>query len=322
MAFLTYNKFVENKNQNNKTIIFDISEYRDAVYADLSRLVLNKTDYFEEAITYLLNINKIECMLHDLGYPHKEAICIALKSGNDEKIVRNMNKLENWLDFCGFSKQKCALIERACFDYRSKKINNNFEPSDVDVATENLVTDCYHFLESIKSKFEAILPNTDLDEVYIVLEAMPASKNLKIKIVKCKLKCKGEMQVEITRTDEGFIVGEATFENMPSSIKEKLSVLLSKLKESEKYNKILTLYLQEPNHKRFIYENKKLDISLGIQTTLPKNCILATTPMESNDVWKVRLHSNNLVKIMQEGDVVTYRLLDESRLLWIERLES
>lgn len=322
MSFLRYSEYVQQKTESKKTVIYMVDQYREETHANLARLVLTKTDYFEEAVNSLLNISRIERMLHEAHYPQAESVCIALQTGNDEKVSQKLISLRRWLEQCGLPVNSCALIERACLDYRSKQITKEFEPEDVDAATANLVEDCYHFLDAIKGKLEAALTKIDWDNQEIVLEAVVPESGLKVQQARLHLGELYKMTVDINRAEQGFVVQEAEFPVLPDSLKQQFQSLIGKLRSSDRYGKILSLYLPEPQAKRSLYENKKLDVSLGIQSILPKNTILLSRPDGDQDIWKVRIAADNLVKVMEEGDLIAYRLLEETRLRWIERVEK
>lgn len=322
MSFLRYSEYVQQKTEAKKTVRYMVDQYREETHANLAHLVLTKTDYFEEAVNSLLNIGRIERMLHEAHYPQAESVCIALQTGNDEKVSQKLNSLRRWLEQCGLPVNSCALIERACLDYRSKQITKEFEPEDVDAATANLVEDCYHFLDTIKGKLEAALTKIDWDDQEIVLEAVVPESGLKVQQARLHLGEMYKMTVDINRTEQGFVVQEVEFPVLPDSLKQQFQSLIGKLRSSDRYGKILSLYLPEPQAKRSLYENKKLDVSLGIQSILPKNTILLSRPDGDQDVWRVRIASDNLVKVMEEGDLIAYRLLEEARLRWIERVEN
>lgn len=321
MTFKSYSEYVNDKTGVAPKVFYFVDHYKDAVHADLSRLVLTKTDYFEEAVEGLLNIQRIEQMLHEAAYPQKEAVLIALKSGNDEKIHRNMIRLESWLAKCGLSKQTCAIIERACLDYRTKQITKEFDPVDVDVATESFMADCYHVLDQIKGRIETGLLTVEWDNHPISIEPQPPKQGLKVQEVHVLFGDNAKAVYSLVRNPDGFTVNEVQSSVLPERLATQFAALAEKLKDSPRYNKVLTLYLHQPSGKRGLYETKKRDISLGIQTTLPKDTVLCTSP-EANDkdVWKVKMTAENLVKCVEEGIFEAYKLLEETRIRWIERL--
>lgn len=322
MSFLRYSEYVHKKTEVKNTVLYMVDQYREETHANLARLVLTKTDYFEEAINSLLNISRIERMLHEAHYPQVDSVCIALQTGNDKKVSQKLNSLRHWLEQCGLPVNSCALIERACLDYRSKQITKEFEPKDVDAATANLVEDCYHFLDTIKGKLEAALTKIDWDNHEIVLEAVVPKSGLKVQQSRLHLGEMYKMTVDINRTEQGFVIQEAEFSFLPDSLKQQFQNLIAKMRDSDRYGKIISLYLSEPQVKRSLYETKQLDVSLGIQSILPKNTILLSQPNGEDDVWKVRIAADNLVKVMEEGNLIAYRLLEETRLRWIERVEK
>lgn len=323
MGFKTYREYIEKKTGATSPISYSVNQYRDAVYADLAKLVLTKTDYFEEAVEGLLNIQRIEKMLHEANYPQKEAVLIALKSGNDEKVQRNMRRLESWLEACKLPKATCALIERACLDYRTKQITKEFEPEDVDSATESFVLDCYQFLDNIKGRIESAAASIDWDAHPVMLEPLPPKKGLKVQQVGMTLGEVAKASYILDRTTEGFVFEESDLSMLPPSLAAQFTALVEKLKQSPRYNKVFTLYLHEPEGKRGLYETKKRDISLGIQTTLPKDTVLSTSPENNGgDIWKIKMTAENLVKCVEEGTFLAYKLLDETRIRWIERLNG
>lgn len=320
MSFKRYREYVEQKLGATSAVSYLTDQYRDAVHADLAKLVLTKAEYFEEAVEGLLNIQRIDTMLREAHYPQKEAVLIALKSGNDEKIQRNMKRLDSWLEYCRLPKATCALIERACLDYRTKQITKEFEPEDVDAATESFVLDCNQFLDQIKGRIEAATSAMDWDAHPVELEPLPPQNGLKVECVRVTVGEIGKASFVLNRTIDGFTVEESDMSMLPPSLAVQFSALVDKLKQSPRYNKVVTLYLHEPHRKRSLYESKKRDISLGIQSTLPKDTVLLTSPeTEEHDVWKIKMTAENLVRCVEEG---SFKLLEDTRIRWIERLNG
>lgn len=302
-------------------IEISVDDYKQKLTSHISGLVL-KNNTHDNCIKESLESSKIKYSLENIQYPFVESFIMVLESGNLQKMHQQMNKIERWLYFNTKDDSIFRMIESFVCSYQANLNRKKLDPHDVDSIVESLVLKTRDVLREMVSNIEIELSYIGWNNHPIHLKALYVDD----KVANTASVSIGENYsclFDYKKTDNGFLVENVVFSEMPESMRTQIDALLQRIKDSPKIKKMVTLYMAKPHQDRNLFERKRRDISLGIKTTLPKNTILMNMPIdEKNDIWKVRIKEEKLSKILNEGDFLQYQLMDESDLIWINLVEA
>lgn len=314
--------YLEKRKSNHLIVGISLDSYRENLVTSLSGLVIKREDKSREAIFKIIDCDSIKETLLEINYPYLESFMICIEQGNAKKITNHLENLENWVYKNSFNKSFIDLVENEIRPFQAIICKRDLHPEDVDLVIDSLIQKSRTVIEEIASKIESSIEKLEWGSCPILVKALP-SENWISESAKIEFGSNVFSSFDLIKTSHGYVVENILMNEMPEKLKQQIQDLIQRLKESPKIKQVATLYMAKPNINRNLFENKKRQISLGIQTYLPKGTLLTNIPShENDDIWKVKLENKNLLKYLQEGNFTGYKLVDDSQLKWIELFRS
>lgn len=317
---MSFTKYLETKSRPRMSILIDA--YKEKLQADLAGLVMKPDGQLTEAKKNIVNIHEISKILSELKYPLVNEFNMAVRTGNSKRVHHAHMTFRKWVEYSKPNKKLSDKVETVMFQYQASLFNNEFGPNQVDEVIKSSLAESQAIMENFEKQIDLAISSLNQWGNHVVtLEAISPESGWVISEIKVILGDSFKAEFTLTNTPLGLKVGDLKKEEIPASLEDDALMLMKKLNNIPKYNKILTLYMTRPVTDRRYFEMTKRDLSLGIQTGLPNHVVLATSPLsEEQDVWKVKIEEKYLREHLCEGDYKEYYIIgDDAPIKWIEQ---
>jgi hypothetical protein len=321
--FRSYKEFFSQKITSKPEIMISLDEYREHVYVNLSGMVLKHDPIGRDALKKTFDVNQIRRKMEEISYPHTEAFIISIQNGNPSKIIKQIENLDMWVYKNSVQTDVVQFLEGIFLTYQSNIIKKTIHPNDIDKAILTFVEKSRTVLGEMTSRIESIIDKIPWDNHPIYIEALVPENDWVADTARVHIGEFYKSNFDIKKTDKGLKIENIVFNEMPEKIIDQMKNLIARLKESPEIKKILSLYMSQPSKNRTLFERKKRDVSLGIKAVIPQGTMLTNLPYsEGDDVWKVRIDDEGLIRNLQEGNIIGYNLIEDANIRWIELVRS
>lgn len=321
---MSFIKYIENKTKSN--IIIAMDEYKEKLYADMASLVIKPDEKITEALKNIVDTKELSMNLSELSYPFSNELEMAMRTGDPKRVNYAHSKFRKWSNCTNADHVFSDKIENTIFKYQSKLYSKEFGPTESDEVVKSSLAESTAILDQMSHSINlSISKMTNWNNHQILIEAISPKTGWIISEAKVTIGDSFQASFLYEKTPMGFKVKSLQEkEELPTSLKEDINDLLTKLKNNPKYNNILTLYMTRPISERKYFEIIKRDLSLGIKIILPKHITLKTIPFsgEENDVWKVRIEEKYIKESNKESNKEYQLIAEETPIRWIERLKT
>lgn len=300
MTFVKYSEFIAQKSLGSQ---FHVSKerYKEHIHAELSSLVLKKSDLFDEAKNYLINYRKIINLLEN--YPQAHSIGFALKSNSVESMKNCLHHHKENL-----SEKVRSLLETSIFNYESKILGNMFQAADVDIAVATLLDECDYKVRKKQSKISEALNTCGIDFPVFIEVKKPVKLIAENILVKIDSLIPFYYELNLENND----VTSHT-KNLHQRYQKLHDDILNNMIFRSK-SRLFSGYIVENFTDRNLFLMKRRELSLGVKSHLKKDTIIhRTIPDDNNDVWKIKLIDPEFY----ENDNCL-QLTNDSQIRWIE----
>ena len=318
---MSFMKYIESKVRPN--IIIDTALYQEQLKADVASLLLKPDDKLIEARKNIIDINEMNHILSKISYPLMNELCMALRTGDVKKISHAHMVFRRWAEYCNHDQNLIDKVETAIFHYQIKLYGNEFGANDADKVVESSLAESHAILNKMSQNLNLMISSIPKwGNHKIIIEAISPDKDWIVNEAKVKIGDMFFVDFIYENTPLGFKIKNINeTQELPQELKTDFQLLLNKLNQNSKYNKILTLYMNRPISDRRFFEIIKRDLSLGIKSALPSHIILSTSPLiENADVWKIKIEEKYLYEYLNEGNIKQYQIMEDAPLKWIERI--
>lgn len=316
MSFMDY---IKSRDTRTRAVV-RLGDYEEKLSAEIGGLVLRPDHRLREARRNIVNLKEIGDAFSVLRYPFSEEFLIAIRTADTKKISHAHTKFRQWVGDNGSA--AVDSVETALFHYLSRLHDREFTPDDADAVQRTALAESRSLLERMANSVElAVSKIPSWKNHTIVVNAISPDKGWAVTQARVEIGDAFRLGFTYSENATGFIVSEVTpTEGFPPSLVEDFQSLLTLLRNSPKFNKIMTLYMVRPLTERRFFEMAQRDISLGIEAVLPGHVTLAESVewLPKSDIWKVRVDEKYL---RANGGQFTI-LGDEAPIKWIERLEN
>lgn len=313
--------FLREKKESRCKISCCCKNYRENILGNFSSLVLKNQDA-TDMVKNILDVNQIKKSLEAIGYPYVEAFCIAAKSGSINSLEKNLDRCRLWANAHGVSSANFAVVEEIVQNFEAKHLGENFGPLDVDIVVNSLVTECSILFNKVVARLEMITEQLELNNS-IKIEAILPENGLLVDSMLVSIEGMYPAIFTLIHTHQGFRVENFISNNLPDGIRTHYQALMKKLQENPNYKQIVSLYMPQPTAKRKLFEQKKKEIALGFKTVLPEGTALTNMIIDENiDYWRVKVPKEFLMNSLNEGDMLSYHLVEDAPVRWIELVKK
>ena len=315
-------KYIENKPKTN--IHINMDEYKEKLNADISSLLLKPDERISEVKKYVFDVQKASSILSEINYPLRNEFFMAIRSGCPLQVQKAYKLFKKYTENANLDYFKNQ-IETALLDYQTKLYLNQFKLEDANDAIKSFIFESQLFLDHVSHQIKLVVSKiNDWNGHNIVIEALYPKSGWVVSEAKITVGDRFPAIFTYEKTSIGFKIQNLIENKLPEILKNNVENLISKLKNNDKYESILTLYAATPFSERKYLESIKRDLSLGIKTVLSNRIELFESPFfEQLDVWKIRVDEMHVKEYIDKTNVKKYRSVEEEYpVYWIERIEN
>lgn len=314
---MSLKKYIENKEKPKIEVSLD--SYKETLISNVSGLILKPQNLLESK-KYIIDYNLLDKTLSEMSYPFRQHIQMSLKTGDIFKINQAHKKFKSW---AVNNSKNVDDVDNAIYEYQASLYQENLNPDNIDKICKSYFEESQKNIKLIRnfisSKLEKIHDwNNHLVEIY----GLYPSTGFVVSEARVKIK---DFTFDVEIEMPNFLIKNIQNVEKPLSLVENTNKLISLLKQNDKSDKILTLYMSRPKQERAFYESIKKEICLGFNCDLPNYVELGNLPLIENpdtDLWKIKIDSKYVYEKLIEGNYKQYELIDESPIRWIERIND